>query len=47
VPPTRYGWEDNHGFFTLVTERGEPSSYREVITTDDYDKWVIAIEQEM
>jgi len=47
VPPTRYGWEDDHVSFVLVTETGDPDSYREAIEADDYDKWITAIEQEM
>ena len=38
VPRTRYGWEDDHVFFALVTEVGDPSSYRETIKADDRDK---------
>ena len=47
VPPTRYGWDENHVSFTLVTETGEPDSYRKVIEADDNDKWITAMEQEM
>ena len=36
MPPTRYGWEDNHVFFALVTETGEPDNYKEAIEADDY-----------
>jgi len=35
VPPTRYGWDEDHVSFTLVTETGEPDSYREAIEADD------------
>ena len=47
VPPTRHDWEDDHVSFTLVTETGDPSSYKEATETDDSDKWAIAMEQEM
>ena len=45
VPPTRYDGE-YHVSFALVTETGDPSSYREAIETDDHDKWT-AMEHEM
>ena len=38
VPPTRYGGEDDHVSFALVTEIGDPSSYREAIEADDHNK---------
>jgi len=44
VPPTRYDWEDDHVSFTLVTETGDPSSYREAI---EAAKWITAMKQEM
>jgi len=44
VPPTRYGWDEDHVSFALVTETGEPDSYREVIEADDHDKWITAME---
>jgi len=47
APPVRYGWEDDHISIALVTETGDPSSYREVIEADDHDKWITAMEQEM
>ena len=47
VPPIRYGWEDDHVSFALVTEIGDPGSYREAIKVDDHDKWITALEQEM
>ena len=47
MPPTRYGWDDDHVFFVLVTETGELDSYKEAIETDDHNKWITAIEQEM
>jgi len=46
VPP-RYNWEDDHVSLALVTEAGDPSSYREAIEADDSDKWITAMEQEM
>ena len=45
VPPIRYGWEDDHVSFALVTKTEDPSSYRETIEADNHDKWVTAIEQ--
>ena len=47
VPPTRYGWDDDHVSFVLVTETGEPDTYREAIETDDHSKWIKAMEQKM
>ena len=47
MPPTRYGWKDDHVSFTLVTETDDPSSYREVIEADDHGKWITAMEQEI
>ena len=47
VPPTRYDGEDDHVFIALVTETGDPSSYRKAIEADDYGKWITAMEQEM
>jgi len=47
VPPTRYGWDEDHVSFTLVTETGKLDSYREAIEADDHDKWITAMEQEM
>jgi len=46
VPPGRYGWDDDHIFFALVTT-GDPDGYREAIEADDHDKWITAMEQEM
>ena len=47
MPPTRYGWNEDHVSFTLVTETGEPDSYKEVIEADDHDKWIASMKQEM
>jgi len=47
VPPTRYGWDDDHVSFALVIETGEPDSYREAIEADDHSKWITVIELEM
>ena len=47
MPLIRYGWDNDHVSFTLVTETGEPDSYRKAIEADDHDKWIIAMEQEM
>jgi len=47
MPPTRYTWDDDHVSFALLTETGEPESYREVIKADDHDKWIRSMEQEM
>ena len=47
VPLTRYGWEDDHVSFALVTETGDPDSYREAIETDDHSKWITVMEQEI
>ena len=47
VLPTRYVWGDDHVSFTLVTEIGDPDSYREVIEEDDHGKWITAMEQKM
>ena len=47
VPPTKYGQEDDHVSFVLVTETGDPCSYREVIEADDHGKWVTTMEQEI
>ena len=47
VPPTRYGWEDDHVSFASVKETRNPSSYREAIEEDDHGKWITAMEQEM
>jgi len=47
VPPIRNGWEDDHVSFALVTETGDPSSYRVAIKADDHNKWITAMEQEM
>jgi len=38
VPPTKYGWDDDHVSFALVTVTGETDSYREAIEADDHDK---------
>jgi len=40
LPLTRYDWDDDHVSFALVTEIGEPDSYREAIKADDYGKWI-------
>src|SRR4051812_27406317 len=37
VPPARYDWDD-HFFFALVTEAGDPVCYRDAIEADDHDK---------
>jgi len=42
VPP-----DEGHVSFTLVTETGEPNSYREAIEADDHDKWITAMEQKI
>ena len=47
MPPVRYDWEDEHVSIVLVTETGDPSSYKEAIEADDHDKWITAMEQEM
>jgi len=47
VSPTRYGWENDHVSFALVTETRDPSSYRDAIEADDHGKKIIAMEQEM
>ena len=44
MPPIRYEWEDDHVSFALVTEIGDPDSYREAIEADDHDKWITAME---
>jgi len=41
VPPTRYGWDDDHVSFALVIET-EPDSYREAIKENDHNKWITA-----
>jgi len=35
VPPTIYGWEDDHVSFALVTKTGDPNNYKEVVEADD------------
>ena len=47
VQPTRYGWDEEHVAFALVTGTGEPDSYREAIEADDHGKCITAMEQEM
>ena len=47
VPPIRYGWDDDHVSFTLVTETGEPDSYMEAIEVGDHSKWITALKKEM
>jgi len=47
VPPTRYGWKDDHVSFALVTEIGDPDSYKEAIEADDHGKWITTMEQKM
>ena len=47
VLPTRYDWKDDHVSFTIVTERGDPDSYREAIEADDHIKWITVMEQEI
>jgi len=47
VLPIRYGWDEDQVTFALVTEAGDPSSYKEAIDVNDSDKWAIAMEQEM
>ena len=47
MPPTRYGWDDDHVSFALVTETGVPDNYREAIEADDHSKWITAMEQEI
>ena len=36
VPPIRYEWDEHHVSFALVTETGEPDSYRKAIEVDDH-----------
>jgi len=43
VPPTRYGWDEDHISFALVTETGGSESYREAIEADDHNKWIAAM----
>jgi len=43
VPSIRYGWEDDHVSFALVTETRDPKSYREAIEVDNSDKWITVI----
>ena len=38
MPPTRYGWDEDHVSFALVIETREPDSYREAIEAYDHDK---------
>ena len=47
VPPTKYGWDDDHVSFALVTKTGEPDNYREAIEADDHDKWITIMEQDL
>ena len=47
VPPTRYGWDDDHVSFALVIETGEPDSCRGAVETLDHGKWITAMEQEI
>ena len=47
MPPTRYDLEDDHVSFALITEIGDPYSYREAIEADDHGKWITSMEQEM
>jgi len=47
VPPTRYGWGDDHVSFVLVIETREPNNYREAIEAYDHNKWITAIDKEM
>ena len=47
MPPTRYGWDDDHVSFALVTETGVPDNYREAIEADDHSKWITTMEQEI
>ena len=47
MPPTRYGWEDDHVLFAIVTETRDPDSYMKVIEGDDHDKWITTMEKEM
>jgi len=47
VPQTRYGCDEDHVSFALVTKIREPDSYREVIEADDHGKWITTMEQEM
>ena len=47
VPPVRYGWDEDKVSFALVTEAGDPGTYKETIKVDDSDKWVIAMEHEI
>ena len=46
MSPTRYGRDDDHVSFALVTEPGEPDNYREVIEADDHSKWITAMEKD-
>ena len=43
MPLTRYGWNEDHVSFALVTKIGDPSSYRKAIEVDDHDKWIAAM----
>ena len=47
MTPSRYGWDEDHVSFALVTKTGEPDSFKEAIETDDHDKWITAMEQGM
>jgi len=38
VPPIRYGWDEDQVSFALVTDHGDPSSYKKAIETNDSDK---------
>jgi len=44
MPPTRYGWHNDHVSFALVTETTKRDSYREVIKADDHCKWITTME---
>lgn len=47
-PPDRYGWEpQDYVAFVLLTEIEDPSSYKEVIETDDSDRWITTMKSEM
>ena len=46
MPPTRYDWEDKYVSFAIVTEIGDPSSYKETIEAEDHGKWITVMKQE-
>ena len=45
-PPTRYGFEDLVSY-ALITNNGDPTSFQEVVHSQEKARWMGAMEEEM